>query len=352
MAVQAIIPQSNVLAVDIRDTLNANGSSCTDEFISFFDSRAVINHWSFRKPYATDADMFKLTDAQIKSINCGFDITDAQINAYNLIPTKMDGGMNYWKYTKPSQMSKPMYRLGDFVGYFPKALPMVHDFYVPSTATLKDGAISASAFVRASSDGKSVSLADLGLLSSYHPAVLVRLSSNTSRYTAYASKKTLSDGVFNVDIPISAFMGTTGVWEVYPFVASSDTLSGATCYTIANLHMATINVKDSPYSIDLKAVRKTGEQAINYTITITNTSSAVNWTNNTWQIKANNVVTMSGNLPSPIAVNGNGTTTITGTISNIPDTSWNAPLLGFYIFLNSGNETEWAAIPSQNLELT
>jgi hypothetical protein len=263
----------------------------------------------------------------------------------------MDGGMNYWKYTKPSEMSKPMYRLGDYAGYFPKALPMVHDFYVPSTATLKDSGISASAFVRTGSDGKSVSLGDLGLLSSYHPAVLVRLSSNTSRYTAYASKKTLSDGVFNVDIPISAFMGTTGVWEVYPFVASSDTLSGATCYTIANLHMATINVKDSPYSIDLKAVRKTGEQAINYTITITNTSSAVNWTNNTWQIKANNVVTMGGNLTSPISVNGNGTTTITGTINNIPDASWNSPLLSFHISLNSGNETAWRVVPSQNLEI-
>lgn len=347
MAVHDIIPSSNVLASDIRDTLNANGSSCTNEMITFFNSKAVINHWSFRKPYATDLDMFKLTDAQIKSsdVNCG--LKPYQIAAYTNLPSKMDGGMNGWIYERPTGGAASPYRLGDYVGYRPKALPMVHDFYVPSTASMTDSGVSATAFVRTTSGATSgsVGLADLGLLSNCYPAVFVRLSTNTSFYRAYVGGSKISSGTFNVDIPKECFT-QTGVWEVYPFLCSSDVLSGGTYYTIANLNMRTITIKSRNFSVGLTATRDTSSQAIDYTITIVNSSSAVTWTNNTWQLRASGLSSMGSNLASSISVKANGTTTVTGTISNVRDDLWNAPLLELYISLNSGNETQTAVVPS------
>ena len=208
----AIIPDTNVnLATNVRDVLNAHGSSCTNNVISFFDERAVINHWSFRKPYATDLDMFKLSDEQIQSINCGF--TAKQIAAYTNLPSVMDGNMNGWVYTRPSGGQYSPYRVGDYVGYDTDAPPMIQGFNVPSEVP-KSGTttVDATAFVTTST-GTNVTIADIGGLKDYKPAVYL-VSGSYSRM--YESSSSIASGGFSIPINIADM--TLGDWVVYPFL--------------------------------------------------------------------------------------------------------------------------------------
>lgn len=48
-----MLPETDLHAVDIRDTLNANGGSVTNKLTSFFSTDANINRWSFYKPIVT-----------------------------------------------------------------------------------------------------------------------------------------------------------------------------------------------------------------------------------------------------------------------------------------------------------
>lgn len=231
----AVIPNSNVnLATNIRDVLNAHGSSCTNDVISFFDSRAVINQWSFRKPYSSDDDMFKLSDSQIRNINCGFDINGAQMGSYTQLPTKMDGNMNGWVYTRPSGGQYSPYRLGDYVGYDTDAKPMIRDFFVQDEASNTSPSIECTAMIN-QQDGKWVSLADIGGLSSYKPAVYMV---NGDKSRMYKGSSTLSSGAFNVSIKGTEL--TLGSWTVYPFLIGGSTDS--TYYTIPNVTSKTITI--------------------------------------------------------------------------------------------------------------
>lgn len=342
MAVQTIIPQSNVLAVDIRDTLNDNGSSCTNDLLSFFDSRAVINMWSFRKPYATDVDMFKLTDAQIKNLNCGFDITKAQIASYTSLPTIMDGGMHGWKYTRPTEMSTPMYRLGDYVGYKPSAAPMIRGFYVPDEVP-KSGTttVSATAVIptETSTPRTIVTIADIGSLNSYCPAVYLV---NGDLSTMYESKDSISLGGFDVSIDISKM--NTGTWTAYPFLKS-----GNTYFTIPNVMPKQMKITASSFGVNLTANKAASGQTINWTLTIKNSSSAVTWKTNNWTLTAFTTNNMTGSI-GDISVKANGTTTITGSITNVNDVLWNSPLLTLKMTLNAGNVNASAPILQTNDE--
>lgn len=342
MAVQAIIPQSNVLAVDIRDTLNDNGSSCTNDLLSFFDSRAVINIWSYRKPYATDVDMFKLTDAQIKNLNCGFNIKDAQIASYTSLPSIMDGGMHGWKYTRPTEMSTPMYRLGDYVGYKPSAAPMIRGFYVPDEVP-KSGTttVSATAVIPTESGSPRtiVTIADIGSLSSYCPAVYLV---NGDLSTMYESTTPISSGGFNVSIDISKM--NTGTWTAYPFLKR-----GSTYFTIPNVMPKQMKITASSFGVELTARKAASGQTINWTLTIKNSSSAVTWKTNNWTLTAFTTNNMTGSI-GDISVKANGTTTITGSITNVNDVLWNSPVLTLKMTLNAGNVNPSAPVLQTNDE--
>jgi hypothetical protein len=342
MAVYDILPDKDLKSADIRDTLNANGSSCTDEFISFFDSRAVINIWSFRKPYATDLDMFKLTDAQIKSsdVNCG--LKPYQIAAYTNLTSKMDGDMNGWEYQRPTGGATSPYRLGDYVGYNPSAAPMIRGFYVPDEVP-KSGTttVSATAVIPTESGSPRtiVTIADIGSLSSFCPAVYLV---NGDLSTMYESTTPISSGGFNVSIDISKM--NTGTWTAYPFLKS-----GSTYFTIPNVMPKQMKITTSSFRVELKAFRADSGQTINWTLTIKNTSSAVTWGTNTWTLTAFSTNDMNGAI-SDISVNANGTTTVTGSITNVNDVLWNSPMLTLKMSLNAGNVKPSAPILQENDE--
>ena len=348
MAVLTQIPASNVQFADIRDTLNANGSSCTNEVISFFDSRAVINIWSFRKPYSSSADMFKLTDAQIRAINCG--LTPKQVSSYTSIPSAMDGNMNGWVYTRPSGGENSPYRVGDYVGYYPGASPMIRDLQVPATVSNQfSNTISVSAIV-GQQDGKSVTLKDLSTLTDAYPAIYIKQASG-SQYRQYTgSSKISASGTFDVSFDAS-LLSITGDWYVYPYLAV-----GSVCYTVPNLTMKTLNVVSSYYVIAVTAKKASSGMAIDYTIKVTNRSSAVTWTNNTWKLRFNGksftdtIVSgeTQGTLTSPQIIAGNTTTTITGTITNITSVMWAEAAMVFWVGYNSGNHVQSAVVLSLN----
>lgn len=344
------IPTSNIHFTDIRYTLNDNGSSCTNDVISFFDSRAVINVWSFRKPYSSNADMFKLTDAQIRTINCG--LTPKQVSSYTSIPSYMDGNMNGWVYTRPSGGENSPYRVGDYAGYYPGASPMIRDLQVPSTVSNQfSNTISVSAIV-IQQDGKNVSLKDLGTLADAYPAIYIKQASGSESRQYTGSSKISESGTFDVSFDASK-LTVTGDWYVYPYLAV-----GSRCYTVPNLTMKTINVVSSLFSIGVRAQWNPSMTAINYTITVKNNSSAMTWTNNIWRLRfqgkkfTDTMVAgeeMQGTLTSPQTIAGNTTTTITGTITNITSALLNASGMTLWVSFNSGNHIQRIDILSLNL---
>ena len=110
----SVIPNSNInLATNIRDVLNAHGSSCTNDVISFFDSRAKINEDSRYKPVSYGKN-FDMTDADYYAVNWGFTIpTYAN---YPAMKTAVANG-DTWIYNRPYGGSASPYRLGDFRRY-------------------------------------------------------------------------------------------------------------------------------------------------------------------------------------------------------------------------------------------
>jgi hypothetical protein len=337
----AVIPNSNVnLATNIRDVLNAHGSSCTNDVISFFDSRAVINQWSFRKPYSSDDDMFKLSDSQIRSINCGF--TPKQIAAYTNLPNTMDGNMNGWVYTRPSGGQYSPYRLGDYVGYDTDAPPMIQGFNVPSEVPKQGTTTVDATAVVTTSTGTNVTIADIGGLKDYKPAVYL-VSGSYSRM--YESSSSIASGGFSVPINIADM--TQGDWVVYPFLKS-----GSTYYTIPNVESKIMKITASSFSVSLTATRASNAQTISWTLTIKNNGSAVTWKNNNWTLTSRTAPSnsMSGAI-GDISVKANATTTVTGSITNVNDALWNSMMLTLSMTLNSGNNTASVPVLSQNMEM-
>lgn len=121
--VRDIIPTENVTYDDIRDTLNANNGTVNNNAITAFQSSANINKWSKYKPVRLNQP-FPSYDTYWKAQNgyCG------------LVPAKCgadwisDIQTLEWEYELPRGGESEPYRLGDFRGYSPKALPQ----YTPS----------------------------------------------------------------------------------------------------------------------------------------------------------------------------------------------------------------------------
>lgn len=289
MATHTVIPNSNVLLSDIRDTLNANGSSCTNVIKTFFlSANAAINHWAFRKPYSTNLNTFKLTDAQIRSINCG--LVPKQIAAYTSLPSVMDGGMNGWTYTRPTGATNSPFRVGDYVGYFTKAEPMIRDFCIADKISLTSTKAIASAIVNLQ-DGVQVSLADIGGLSSYKPAIY--LVKGTAQ-RMYSGAKTIGEsGVFDIEFITSEL--STGNWTAYPFLIGGPTNS--TYYTIPNVSPKAFEVVRSLDALGIQAqyryaVGTTNIVAVQYKFSLTNNSGGSVTNNRVYLTNAKNDITV------------------------------------------------------------
>lgn len=134
MAVHSVIPNSNVLLADIRDTLNNQGSSCTNDVVTFFTA-SVINKWARYKPQHHTSNA-PLTDTQRAEFNWG--LTNIPIFTrigymFNFMlgntasPNVPSCGLQseYFSYNRPKGTSASPYRVSDFVNYYVAAGPPV-----------------------------------------------------------------------------------------------------------------------------------------------------------------------------------------------------------------------------------
>lgn len=346
MAVYSILPKTGQLnKSDIRDTLNANGGLCDNQFSSLFKSSANTNIWSFRKPI-DHPNYFRVTDTEMRQENCG--LIPYQIAAYTSLPSIMDGGMNGWEYKRPIGTINSPYRINDFRGYYAKAEPMIRNLNVPAEVSSQETtSVEVTAIVHLQ-DGKSVSLADLGGLSECYPSVYMKHKTLSNQSRNIQGQAKLSSGTFNVSIPINQLL--TGEWDVYPYITT-----GSTHYTIPNVSSSVIKVVESGFTINVVGTRRTdGTRTIDYTITIKNTGSQVSWSNNVWKLRISgkefsdsldyNIGEMQGTLTSPITIGANKTTTINETIYNIGETLWNQPVLNVWVSFKSSNYVTFGTI--------
>lgn len=126
MAVLTQIPKTNISVADIRDTLNANGGSVSNDTTTFFTTAAKINPWSKHKPVpwkvdfcqdfdSSDANTYKPNWWKEPSGQCGLTWTGStNINS-------IKGGN--WTYTPPG--SDYPKRLGDFSEYVAQCNPPI-----------------------------------------------------------------------------------------------------------------------------------------------------------------------------------------------------------------------------------
>lgn len=111
MAVYDILPDTNLKAEDIRDTLNAGGGNVGNNTLDYFTDAANINPDSKEKPMEIDAP-FDISDAQKRNACYGFDIPTSTLpdnSLYFANPT----ALGEWEYRLPTGLK----RLGDFRGY-------------------------------------------------------------------------------------------------------------------------------------------------------------------------------------------------------------------------------------------
>ena len=128
MAALTQIPKTNISVVDIKDTLNANGGSVSNDTTTFFTAAAKVNPWSKHKPVPLsstfcqdfdssradyDDDWWKGNDGK-----CGLSWND-QFTTSQIEQLKTAN----WSYTPPSS-SYPR-RLGDFAGYIVSTNPPI-----------------------------------------------------------------------------------------------------------------------------------------------------------------------------------------------------------------------------------
>lgn len=132
----AVIPNTSVnLATHVRDVLNADGGSVSNDVTTFFTAGAKINKWAKYKPVSYRKD-FNLTDEERKSVYWGIsNIPEFRrlgylfnfVNGNTSSPNIPECGLQpeYFSYSLPSGGSASPYRLEDFCRYDTDAKPPI-----------------------------------------------------------------------------------------------------------------------------------------------------------------------------------------------------------------------------------
>ena len=140
MAVYDIIPESNVLMTDVRDTLNSHGGSVSNDLLTFFTTSAKINKWARFKPESY-AKNFDLTEDERFANHYGLSMTgyaslwgdprkvsvtdgniDISEDTTGFLYKLCKGTLGQFDYILPKGGTSSPYRLGDFIGYNPTAV--------------------------------------------------------------------------------------------------------------------------------------------------------------------------------------------------------------------------------------
>lgn len=227
MAVHEILPTTNLTGDDIRDTLNANGGSVDNNFLTWFGENSGLNVWSKYKPVISTTLFFSLNlwkSSGYKGDNgkCGLNITTYSVETFK---TAAQNGTTGWSYTPPQGGTTQPMRVGDFRGYNPSA---VNPLGSPVTNGIITGGYASFAidvFISGTSE-TNLTLSDicpLGInsnsLAQYYLGIYMWNSSNSYFYTS--GEVIGAEADMNIEIPASA-----GTYKYIPFLSSVPMTSG------------------------------------------------------------------------------------------------------------------------------
>jgi hypothetical protein len=314
MAVYNIIPVSPIHEIDVRDTLNANGSSVNDTWASLCGNpnnngnskhkpvRLNVNFCQDHNPSGANyvKDWWKAIDGL-----CGFKLDKAKASGWSTLVTLYDGGQNGWIYQPPQGGTAQPYRITDFAGYYPAARPLSHGFSAP--ATVYKTQISASAAMALPIESEhSLTWRDFDTLKNYYFGILLwRSASDYRRVTA--SETLANDGATVTFNPSLLTSGAT--YTVYPFICSVPYTSESandkamTIYTVPNVEPSLMEVKSSAVIILPLAQKVNATKTIEWSVKVTNsTASAITLSNNSVRIyRGAGISTQTGDYSATIA---------------------------------------------------
>lgn len=132
MAVYNILPKVNLRDIDASDTLNEHGGVTDNVFGSKFRRTANVNKWSKRKPTNYRGMLFEKGDeepAQWQGDDgmCGFDKSSVIFNVVEDLVSACMANWNY-RYVYPEGGEEYPFRIGDYRGYYPKAISPILSF--------------------------------------------------------------------------------------------------------------------------------------------------------------------------------------------------------------------------------
>lgn len=286
MAVQSILPKTDLKWDDIRDTLNANGGAVTNVVSTAFAESANFNKWSKHKPvdfgvlFCQDFDSSKpnyVSDWwKSRNGNCGF--IPYTTGNYTLAPEIIDGAMNGWTYNYPHGNENSPYRIGDYAGYYKDAVPPIFNFTVPSKAgnSSTTSRIYPSAMIQMTPDNKSIHHSEIEGLSDRHFGVYMK-QDNGNRYVRAFAEGTIGNN--DVSVEIKTYGLPEGTYTVYPLAAKNamaqDITDIANNYmTIPYLSSAKIEIVSSLFTVKVTGEVNTLLKTVSYQVTVENEQGA------------------------------------------------------------------------------
>ena len=289
MEVLEKIPKENVTFDDIRDTLNNNGGSVSNEMSSFFSTAAKINASARYKPVRLAGDFTDGNPNWYKAYNglCGYNLDLAIANTWNDLITCYGRENNGWVYELPTGGNFPM-RIDDFRGYHPKARPLTYGFDAPNTV-YKSQNSATIALALPLDDGYSLTWNDFD---TFEPNLKDFYFGVYIKGTNYVVRATASDTIANggSQVTFNPSIMREGSYKVYPFICSVPYAVGEgdkamTVYSLPNVTPSNMLVRESTVQIYALASKVNRTETINYEITVVNySSSTVILSNNSLRI--------------------------------------------------------------------
>lgn len=296
MAVYAQIPEEGCTYDNVVDTLAANGGKGmkSSDAASLFTKKALNNGiFSLRKPIRLQNNPFPTGEwyRGTETEPCGFSIANARATSFQELVDKYDDDMNGWEYLAPRGDDTPTgsiehYRIHDFAGFYPKAMPMSMGFSIKNPLSQKD--TKDTVYISNNlDDGRSLTWADFPKLKDYYFGVLLYNDEGTEHYIAATSTTSLVKGGTSVDIDASKLY--LQKYKVCPFISSKQITWGielpdeCEMYTIPKEKVQEVTVIKSSLIIRISTTR-----------TVTSTSLFVNWQ-----------VLVTNQTDSAVAINNN-----------------------------------------------
>ena len=278
MAVYAQIPEGCTFD-DVVDTLAANGGTGmkSADGASLCTKEALNNGiFSLRKPIRLQNNPLPTGEYWLgtETEPCGFSIVGARATSFEELAARYDDDMNGWEYLAPRGDDTPTgsiehYRIHDFAGFYPKAMPMSMGFSIKNPLSQKD--TKDTVYISNNlDDGRSLTWADFPKLKDFYFGVLLYNNEGTEHYIAATSTTSLVKGGTSVDIDASKLYLQD--YKVCPFISShviswgGSLSSGHVMYTIPKEKVQEVSVIDSPLIIRISTTR-----------TVTSTLLFVNW---------------------------------------------------------------------------